>query len=173
MITDEWLSNEITKIKPGFFDHKGAVEHEYLVHAWSLPAGRVLFACIEHWRYHAETRTIRLHVLDQARGQLKTVGTVTGVNSAELARVCAIEWMQGLRADDLSGFDQSMLDYLGELAWRMSPDQLRAFEGAYFTYNTEDWGTVENPNPVPDERLGELLESQGFSDTYLSMHWQH
>lgn len=171
MITENGLRQMVQQVKPEFFE-AGAVEHTEFVHLWPLPAGRLLFACTERWLYHDSASTIRLHVLDQVRGKLHTIGNAAGFDSAELAVLTAIEWMQGLRADDLSGFDQSMLDYLGELAWRMSPDQLQAFEREYFTYNTEDWGSVEDPNPVPDERLGDLLESQGFSDTYIDMHWQ-
>lgn len=171
MITENELRRQVQEAKPTFFA-AGEAEHTDIVHLWPLPAGRLLFACGERWLYHDGVSTIRLHVLDSRRGKLKTVGDVAGVDSAELAVVVALEWMRGLRYTDLPPIDHGMLDYLGELAWRMSDDQLTAFEQQYDKFEARHWGTHENPDTGPDEHLWEVLMLLGFSNEYIDLHWQ-
>lgn len=170
MITEHELRQQVQQAKPTFFEAGGGVEHTDIVHLWPLPAGRLLFACRERWLYHNSASTIRLHVLDPRRGKLKTIGDVAGLDSAELAVAYALEWMRGLRDTDLPPIDHGMLHYLGELAWRMSDEQITAFEQHYGKFESCDWGTHENPNSLPDEHLWETLMSLGFSEEYIDLH---
>lgn len=170
MITENGLRQMVQQVKPEFFAAGGAVEHTDIVHLWPLPAGRILFACRERWLYHDSASTIRLHVLDQVRGQLHTIGNAAGFDSAELAVLTAIEWMQGLRSEDLTPFDKHMIEWLGEMAYRMTPKHLEQFQHEYFEIPPDAWGTHENPNDAPAERLADLLAFMGYGDEAITEH---
>lgn len=176
MITESELFYQVRQVQPRFFGRGDTVDHTFITYIWPLPDERVLFACAERDQrdgHRSEIIAFALHVLDQRRGRLKRVAHLAGDNGSELAVTTAIWWMQGLRFEDLSSIDHGLLDYLGEIAWRMSPEQLAAFGEAYFAIPADAWGTHENPDPGPGEQLWELLLSMGFNEDFLHAHWQN
>lgn len=171
MITESDLYHEIIQAQPRFFGPGNSVPDErHLADVWPLPADRILFSCIEHAPGEPDPM-VSLHVLDGARQRIKRVAAVAAAEVRSVAIATATAWMQGLRAEDLSSYDADMIDWLGEMAHRLSLGQLDDFSKEYFAIPPDAWGTHDNPDPAPVEHLGEVLSSMGFSDDYLGMHW--
>jgi len=167
------LRQQITAFDPAFFGRgTGFPRRRQLADAWPLPCDRTLFSAIE--LDHAEPdeyTVVGLYVLDRVRQRVKSSWSVAAVDGRAVATARAAEWMQGLRAEDLSEYDTDMIEWLGEIAYRMTPDQLTEFSKQYFAIPSDAWGTHDNPDLSPVDRLGEVLSSMGFSDDYLGMHW--
>lgn len=175
MITESELSYRIRTIRPSFFGGGADASVKHIIDMWRLPNKRVLFTREDrHEMTEGVVRTPNyyLFVVSLARDGLvpTQVGDTAGYKDDEQATVAAIEWMQGLRADDLSGYDAEMITWLGEMAYRMSPDQLAAFTEQYFSVPYGAWGQRDNPNSAPGVHLASVLSDMGFTDDFLDMH---
>lgn len=142
---------------------------------WPLPAGRILFAlqAVNQSSYSDETPvgTHYLFVLDQVRASVRQVGDTAGYGEDdEAVTLAAVEWMQGLRNEDLEPFDKHMIDWLGEMAYRMRPEHLEQFQGQYFAIPPDAWGTHENPDDSAAEQLADLIAAMGYSEHAIDEH---
>lgn len=186
MITEAQLESRVREIFPGWFEkdrdatansslitewveaRAGAPERTIL-DIWTLPAGRILFSATEN-EYECG-----LHLLDMGQRRLRVllyVGEGHSDSSVVRQRVldAAIEWMQGLRSENLEEIDKGVLGWLGEMAYRMTPTQLAIVETVALNLPSSDWGDYTNPSRQPDEYLSQVLSELGFSDDYISEH---
>lgn len=171
MFTESELHHAVRRIQPRFFGPADGRDERFITDIWTLPAGRVLFACAERAPSVTDPAVIvqGLYVLDHITDRVKAVDTLTAV-SREAAVAKAIAWMQGLRVENLQGYDQSVLDWLGEMAFRMRPEDLAAFQERYLAVPMDAWGSPDNPDPAPGEALDAYLSDLGFSDEFLALH---
>lgn len=171
MFTESELHHKVRRIQPGFFGPADSRDDRFITDIWTLPADRILFACAERSTGVADPAVIvqGLYVLDNLNGRVKAIDTLTAV-SREAAVARAIAWMQGLRVENLSGYDQNVLDWLGEMAFRMRPEDLAAFQEHYLAVPFDAWGSHDNPDPAPGEALDAYLSDLGYSDEYLALH---
>jgi len=171
VFTESELHHAVRQIQPEFFGAADGRYGRFITDIWQLPAERVLFSCAERSAPVADPAVSvqGLYVLDQVAECVKPVSTVTAL-SHEATVVTAIIWMQGLCAEDLSGYDQGTLDWLGEMAFRMSPEHLTVFQEQYLAIPFDAWGSYDNPDPIPGEALADFLSELGYSDEYLALH---
>jgi len=174
VINETELASRIKARRPSFFGSpRHGIARSGITEVWRLPAGRALFIREDHrvpGEPHAPFTVHYLFNVDLDLVVPTQVADRIGYDGAEAATIAAIEWMQGLRSEDLKLFDKHMLHWLGEMAYRMPPEHLETFQGEYFAIPPDEWGTHENPDDRPGERLTDLLISMGYSDEYLALH---
>lgn len=179
--TETKLRQRIRAVNPGWFTHSGPRGESVrdLLDIWPLPHGRVLFSSASA----AASDYIDLYVLDprdqhpgdgSGREQIKCIGSVEsshGASARHRASVAfAVEWMQGLREEKLRDYDESVLGWLGEMAYRMTGPQLEIVERVALDLPPEWWGTHDNPDQRAGEYLCGVLSALGFSAKYMSAH---
>jgi hypothetical protein len=171
VFTESELHHAVRRIQPRFFGSADGRDDRFITDIWTLPAGRVLFACAERSPSVVDPALIvqGLYVLDHITDRLRSIDKFTAL-SREVAVAKAIEWMQGLRVENLRDYDQSVLGWLGEMAFRMRPEDLAAFQERYLAVPFDAWGSPDNPDPSPGEALDAYLSELGYSDEFLSLH---
>lgn len=176
MITNDTIYDQLLEATPNLFDPTVRTPTPLLAITWHLPADRILFAT-EQRQIHTDTgdaidtgdAAVYLYVLDPHTKRVRTAGSFTGYPDLDAAIVGAIEWMQGLRNEDLTDIDPALFVWLGEMTWRLTPDQLQTIEDQYRALPPQTWDRIAS-GADPDPHLVQLLRDMGFSDTYLAAH---